>query len=410
MNFRYKAITQQKKIERGTIEAASLSDATLALIKKGWYVRKISPQGGGKSAFFSTSFGGKVSLLNRALFAKHLATMIRSGISIHESLDAIADQTRSSSFRQILESVTKDVRSGLRLADSLERYPKAFDPLMINIIKVGEESGTLDDNLDFLATELEQQVDLRRKIKGAAFYPSIVLGATFGLGIILAYFVFPKITQLFVTLNFELPATTRFLLWIADVMDSYGLYIIFGLIGAFIGLRILVTIAPFKGWWHRFVLHLPVVGSIVRNYNLTLINRTLGILLHSGLTIDQAIIATTATTKNVVYQKMLQRVLPEVQRGQTFSGALRQMKQDKRNSYFSLLSVKMIGVGERTGKLDESFTYLSEFFGKEVDTATKNLSTTIEPLLLLFIGLIVGFVAVSVISPIYEVTSQFRAR
>ena len=156
------------------------------------------------------------------------------------------------------------------------------------------------------------------------------------------------------------------------------------------------------------MIKLPIIGGIIINYNLVLFNRTLGILLKSGLTIDQAIIITSQTTANLVYQKRIKMILPQIQRGKSLADILSGFKQSQRKPLFPLLVIKMIDVGERSGRLDESLAYLADYFGKEVDNTTKNLTTVLEPLLLIFVGLIVGFVAISVISPIYQVTGQFR--
>ena len=159
---------------------------------------------------------------------------------------------------------------------------------------------------------------------------------------------------------------------------------------------------------HWCLLHLPVVSGITVNYNLTLISRTLGVMLKSGLTIDRSLAIISETTKNIIYQRRLKSILPQIQKGKRLADILAGFKQSRRRPLFPLLAIKMISVGERTGRLEESLVYLAEYFEKEVDNTTKNLTTILEPLLLIFVGLIVGFVAISVISPIYQVTSQFR--
>lgn len=407
MKFNYVAFNASNKIQKGIIEAAHLKEATKLLIDQGWYIKKIKPRGGIHSGFREFSIGG-VSLVDKVLFAKHLGTMLKSGISLNEALVVIAEQTISKRFKKIIEQVLEKVKTGQSLSNALAKYPKAFDPLFINIIKVGEDSGTLEENLEYLAGELEDRLELRRKIKAAAFYPAIVLLATFGLGIVLAYFVLPKITQLFKTLSFELPITTKILLWIAEVMDQYGLYIVLGIIFILFFLRILLTRKFMRPLSHWLLLKLPIIGGIVVHYNLTLMNRTLGLLLKSGLTIDQSLIATAETTRNVIYQRRLKKAMTQIQKGKRFSDVLASFKDSKRRPLFPLLVIKMINVGERSGQLTESLAYLANYFEKEVDNTTKNLTIILEPILLIFVGLIVGFVAISVISPIYQVTGQFR--
>jgi len=407
VKFSYTALDAAGKIKKGITEAANLKGATQLLIDNGLYIKKISPRGKLKTGWQEFSIG-RVSLMEKVLLVKHLWTMTKSGINLNEALEVIVSQTNSKKFKRIMTRVLKKVRSGQNLATALASYPKVFDPLFINMIKVGEESGTLEESLEYLANELEDRLDLRRNVRAASFYPAIILLATFGLGFVLAYFVLPKITRLFQTLSFELPLSTRVLLWVADLMDNYGLYVIAGVVVLLIALRILVSHKFVKPTWHWLLLKIPIINNIIINYNLVLINRTLGILLKSGLTIDQAISITIQTTNNVIYKRKLKKALPQIQKGKRLTDILASFKQSKRKPLFPLLSIKMIGVGERSGQLDESLTYLADYFEKEVDNTTKNLTTVLEPILLIIVGLMVGFVAISVISPIYQVTGQFR--
>ena len=407
MKFSYIALDSLGKTKKGTTEAATLREATKLLIDQGWYIKKIAPYGKFKSNFGNFNIGG-ISLVEKALLVKHLSTMLKSGINLTEALDVIVNQSSSKFFRKIIKRILEKVKTGQSLANAFGQFPKIFDPLIINIIKVGEESGTLEENLAYLADELEDRLELRRNVKAASFYPAIILLATFGLGIVLAYFVLPKLTRLFKTLSFDLPWSTKFLLWLADVMDKHGLAVVLGLIGSIILLRILIAQKFFKPVWHWLVLRMPVVGHVVINYNLVMINRTLGILLKSGLTIDRGIGIVIQTTRNVIYQKQLKAVFPQIQKGKRLADILADLNPAQRRPLFPLLVIKMISVGERSGRLSESFEYLAEYFEKEVNNTTKNLTTILEPVLLIIVGLMVGFVAISVISPIYQITGQLK--
>jgi type IV pilus assembly protein PilC len=407
MKFNYLAFDKNNQTQKGTIEAKDLREATKLLIEQGWFIKRITPRGRFKSGFTEFSIG-RVSLMEKVLFAKHLGVMLKSGINLNEALEVISEQSTSKTFGKVINNILENIKKGQSLGSAMSRHPKVFDSLFVNIVKVGEESGTLEENLNYLTNELEERLELRRNVKAAAFYPAIVLSSTFGLGFILAYFVLPKITDLFKSLSFELPFTTKILLWVAEIMEKHGLFIFGGVVLSIIILRALTKQKFFKRPWHWFLIKMPILGNIIINYNLVLINRTLAILLKSGLTIDQGIEIAIQTTNNVIYQNRLKRVLPQVQKGNKFSDAIAGFKQSKRKPLFPLLTIKMIGVGERSGRMDESFGYLSEYFGKEVDNSTKNLTTVLEPLLLIFVGLVVGFIAISVISPIYQITGQFR--
>jgi len=406
MKFSYVAVDSKSQTKKGIIEAANLREATKLLLGSGWYIKKIAPSGlGGPKLHF---FGfGRLSLVNQLLFIKHFETMLKSGISLSEILDVISEQSPSKKFRRIVGEVADRVRSGQSISDALARYPKAFSPLITNVVKAGEESGTLEKNLEFLAGELEDRLELRQNIRSASFYPAIILSATFGLGLVLVYFVMPKITKLFKTLSFKMPWETRLLIWVGDMMDKHGALIIGGIVLALILLNLLIKQKFFKPIWHWFIIKLPVIGRLMVNYNLVLMNRTLGVLLRSGLTIDKSIMIMIDTTSNMVYQKKYRKILPEIKRGKKFSDVLADFHQSRRQPLFPLMVIKMIGVGEKSGRLDESLFYLAEYYGKEVEHTSKNLTTVLEPILLLAIGLIIGFVAVSVISPIYQITGSF---
>jgi type IV pilus assembly protein PilC len=403
MKFNYVVLDAQKKIKKGAIDAQNLREATKLLIGQGWYIRKLVPQS--HFTFSLAIFGRGVSLIDKTLFVKHLSTMIKSGIPITEALEVIAEQTTSRKFRNVVIKISEKVRTGQSLAASMTAFPRVFDPMITNIVEVGESSGTLEENLEFLAEALSDRLDLRRNIKTATFYPLIVLSATFILGLILAYFVMPKISRLFKSLSFKMPLPTLILIKASDIMDKYGIFVVVGSIGAFMLAIFLTRQKFFQPVWHRLLIWLPVISPVVINYNLVLLTRTLSVLLKSGVPIDNAIVITAETTGNIVYKKKLRKSLEQIQKGKKFADVLDTLEPGKKK-LFPLLIIKMIGVGERSGRLDESLMYLADFYQKESDNQTKNLTTVLEPMLLLFVGLVVGFVAVSVIMPIYQVTSQ----
>ncbi len=406
MRFSYVVFDKANKIKKGIIEASNLKQATQLLLDNGWFVRKITPRGA-HFGFGEISIGG-VSTVEKTLFVKHLSTMIKSGISINEALEVVSQQTSSKKFQKILLSILESVQTGQTLAKSLSKFSKQFDPLFINIIRVGEESGTLEANLEYLAGEMEERLELQRNIKAAAFYPSLVLIATFGLGLVLSYFVLPNISRLFQTLSFELPLSTKILLWFAEVMEAAGLWIILGFIVFIFLMRFVTKLKAVQPAWHWLLIKTPIIGRLIIHYNLVLINRTMNILLKSGLTIDRSIEITIDTTANMVYKKRLQLALPQVRRGTQLSQALASMKQSRHKPLFSLLVTKMISVGEKSGRLEESFDYIAEYYEKEVTASTKNLTTVLEPVLLIGVGLAVGFIAISIIMPIYQVTGRFN--
>lgn len=345
-----------------------------------------------------------VSYVEKLLFTKHLSVMIKSGITITESIDTLASQTRSSLFKKVLTQVLHDIRNGQTLARSLQKHPKVFDTFYTSLIEVSEESGTLEENLQFLANQLAKDYALRKKIQGALLYPGIVITAVTIVGFGMSIFVLPKLVDLFTSMDVKLPLTTQILLFFANLMKNHGILVIAGFITTLILLRIFVNLPKVKPLWHAFLLAVPIFGPFNQSAQLALFSRNLGVMLKSGLPIKKALDIQYGITSNLVFKSYIEKLQKSVNKGKSI--------EDELNSgAFSLMSpiaIKMIGVGEKTGKLDEVLLYLGDFFEDEVDNTAKNLSVVLEPIILLVIGLIVGFVALAILSPIYELTGSIK--
>jgi type II secretory pathway component PulF len=347
------------------------------------------------------SIGG-VSLAERAVFAKNLAVMLKSGLTITAALE-IAYESAQGKLKKILQGVLKSVEAGRSLSSAFSVYPKVFSGLFINATKAGESSGTLEENLDNIAKQLEKEKELSSKIKGAMLYPIVVLIATFALGMVLSFVVLPKITPLFEGLKVELPITTRGLIWFSHVVQDNGIVLFLGIIAFIIFMSWLVRQKFAKPVTHKFLLYTPIIKRIVRNVNIARFCRTLGTLLKSGLNIDEALEITKDTVGNYYFQTALADVSKRIGKGTKLSENLKQYE-----SLFPVMVTRMINVGEESGKLDETLLYLAHYYEIEVDTSTKSLSTAIEPILLIFIGLVVGFLALSIITPIYDITGNIK--
>jgi type IV pilus assembly protein PilC len=345
---------------------------------------------------------GKVSLTQKAVFAKHLSVMLKAGLTINEALE-IAEESSKGKMKSILAKVRSGVESGNSLADSFEKYPKVFSRLFIDVTRAGEKSGSLSENLENVAMQIEKERQLVSKVKSAAAYPTVILVAAFFLALGMAYYVLPQITPLFSGLDIELPITTRMVIWFSDLMRDSGGRL---LLGIFIGFSFISWLAKQKfsqPVTHWLTLHLPIISKISHNSNLARFSLTLGTLLKSGLTIDEALEITKRTVPNYYYRKFLTLVGQRIERGSTMSVNLA-----KKRKLFPRLVTSMVHVGEESGQLDESLLYLAEYYEGEVDTATKTLTTALEPILLIVIGLVVGTLALSIITPIYEITGNVR--
>lgn len=345
-----------------------------------------------------------VSFQEKLFFAKHLSTMIKAGIPIGEALESLADQSKKAGMKKVLGQVYEKVKNGSSLAGALEEFPGVFDSFFISLVKVGEESGTLEESMDFLAKQLAKDYSLRQKIQGAMMYPGIVLAATFVMGGFISLFVLPQLVGFFDAFEFELPLATKLLLIIATVMQKYGILIFSSFFALFTIGGILVRNPLVKPIWHSFLLKIPLIGQMLQYGQLARFSRNFGVLIQSGLPIQRSLEVTALTLSNVQFQSHVTEMSETLNKGTSINDILTKNKY----SEFPDLVTKMIAVGEKTGKLDDTLVYLGDFYEEEIDSISKNLTTTLEPILLLGIGIVVAFVAFAIISPIYELTGSIR--
>jgi len=344
----------------------------------------------------------RIPLSEKIMFTKHMSMMVRSGMSEIDSIKLVQRQMESRGFRIILADVVDGLENGQFLSATLKPYEHVFGRLFINIIALGEVSGTLPENLGFLSDELKESQKLHSKVKSAMIYPAIILVATLGVVASLVLFVLPRILPIFSSLGAELPLTTRILIASANFLQSYFFLLILGGMLLFIVWLVLLRVNAVKYAFHRVLLITPFAGKISKKYNMANLTRTLGILLKSGVKIVEAVTTSSDITENLVYRRALLMAAEEVKKGEALYEYL-----EKRSKIFPPTVSRMIEVGEKTGNLDDNLNYLAEFYKEEVNDNVANLSSVLEPALLLFMGGLVGFVAVSIIMPIYQITQAF---
>ena len=345
------------------------------------------------------SFFGRISDLDKVFFIKHLSLMLKSGLPLRESLVIIKEEAKKRKFKEVLDDIISNIDRGRSLSYSLACHPKIFNNFYINMIKIGEDSGTLEENLNHLITQLEKNYELKQKTIAAMIYPGIILFAVITIGSFITYFILPKITIVFKVFKIELPLATRILIYFSEVVSNYGLFILAIIIFSFLILSLIYRIKAVKTLVHRVMLNLPILGPMTRNINLIYFTWSLGILLRSGVPLMSALDITRNTLSNITYQKQLKEMMEKVKEGKPISSFLKEKKH-----IFPLVLSRMIGVGEKTGSLEETLMYLGNFYESELDRSLKTFSTVFEPFLLLVVGIVIGFVAVAIISPIYEVT------
>lgn len=349
-------------------------------------------------------FQPRVSHVELLLFTKHLAVMIKSGISILDALDTVREQTKTTYFRSVLDSIYADVKNGQSLASSLRKYPNVFDHFYLSLIEVGELSGTLEKNLDFLSVQLAKDFQLKKKVQGALIYPALVLGATLILGGVIAFFVLPKLMDFFLAFGTTLPLPTRILIFVANSIRSYGLIILVGIILLYgVGI-VLSRNRSIRSIFHQGLIRMPLFGKVLQYQELARFTRNYGMLLSSGISSVRGLEITSKTLSNVVFQRDIEILAHHLSAGKQIGDSLK--KEQFRE--FPGMVVKMISIGEKTGKLEDMLIYLADFYEEEIDDITKNLSTLLEPVLLVSIGVVVGFVALAIISPIYDLTGSIK--
>jgi type II secretory pathway component PulF len=336
-------------------------------------------------------------------FTKRLSMLLRSGMPIVQALSMLTESSGNSSATHITKSLCDDIERGIPFSKALTKFEKQFGLFYINIVHIGELSGTLPENLDYIAQELKKKNELKKQVMGALIYPAIIVSATIGITTLLVLYIFPKILPVFLSLKTELPLSTRVLLGFNTFMSTYGWLALVTVIGSGIFFIMGLRSNSFCLMVDRLILCIPLFGSLSRYYNLATICRTLGILLKSDVRIVQAIDIASLSCSNRAYRKALATCIDGVVAGQPLSTQLQQNP-----AFFPPLVTQMIHVGETTGGLSHSLLYLSDMYEEEIQMWTKNLTTILEPLLMLTMGLLVGFIAVSIITPIYGITQNLH--
>lgn len=355
-------------------------------------------------AYFKNISYSRMSTKDQTFFVKRLSFLVKAGIPILDSLMMIRDQTKKKSYAKILDKVISDVANGQNLSTSLAKFPSMFSDFSVNIIGFGESSGILSENLDYLADELKKKQQLRKKVVGAFVYPIVVTFATFGITGFLMVYLFPKIMPVFQSLHMKLPLSTRIVIFLSNFIRFNGLYLFGGIVFLTLGfIYLLKKNHLFRFYFDKMILKIPIIGDIIRDYNLANSTRTIGLLLKGGVTVSEAIPIAEKTSSNLVYKEEFKKLSVSINRGDKISLYL-----GSRTDLFPEILSQIVSVGERSGNLSNSLIYLSELYEAQVDDFTKNLSSLIEPALMIFMGILVGFIAISIITPIYSITQNLH--
>jgi len=386
-------------VQNGEIEAPDRSSAVGELRRRAILVTKIAEKTAPKISF---KFGGKVKDKEMAIFTRQFSTMIDAGLPLVQCLNILAEQSESKTLRSVTGQVARHVEAGSTLADALRRHPRTFDDLFTNLVEVGEAGGILDVVLQRLAAYIEKAAALKRKVKAAMVYPCAIIGVALLVVIFMLTFVIPTFAQMFKDLGADLPLPTKIVMLLSDFVRSYILLLIAGMIGCVMALRSYYRTEGGRATIDALMLKLPVFGTLVRKVAVARFTRTLGTLVQSGVPILDGLRITARTAGNKVVEKAVLQCRAAVTEGKTLADPLRT------SGVFPPMVTQMISVGEQTGALDAMLSKIADFYDDEVDTAVSTLTSLLEPIMIVFLGVVVGGLVVAMYLPIFKLVTLVK--
>ncbi len=331
-------------------------------------------------------------------FARNLSAMLKAGLAISKSLAILERQTKNATFKKVVSSLNEEISKGGTLSLGLLKYPNIFSPLFVSMVRSGEESGGLSEALNVVSIQMERNNSLVKKVRGAMIYPAIILSVMLIIGVIMLIYVIPTLTSTFKELNVELPASTRAIISVSDFLTNHTLLFIMILIGTVSASLFGSKLPAVRRLFDFIIIRIPIIGNIVKEVYAARVARTLSSLLSAGVEVVSSLLIARDVVQNSFYKETLIEASENVKKGKPMSLVFL-----ANSKLYPVLVGEMMAVGEETGKLSEMLGRLAEFYEEEVEQKTKNMSTIIEPFLMVFIGAAVGFFAVAMISPTYSV-------
>jgi len=399
MLYQYRALKDSIQVKK-RIEASSEKAVVDYLKKNDYFPISISPVKEEVSTF--TLLTQKISFNDIVDFTRQIAIMLNAGLTLIDALDILLKQITKPVLRKMISEIDSSIKGGNSFSSALKKYPNNFPTIYISLVKSGEASGKLGQILLRLADNLEKQREFKGKLKGALIYPIMVVIAMIAVMFIMVTFVIPKLLNLYKDFNVTLPITTQILIKISDFSSHFWPLIILGSFATVYLIKKYLSSKVGKENFDQLILKVPVFGKIIQVSSLVEATQTLSILLSAGISIIDGLNIIIESTGNTVYQKAFLNISKKVEKGQFFGASLDQ------EGIFPPILVQMSQVGEQTGNLDDTLLRLSKYFEMESEMATKTMTTMIEPLILIFLALGVGFLVMSVITPIYNLTSSFQ--
>lgn len=405
MLFSYKAKSNKGEIIEGTMEAVDRFVLSRELKSKGNTPISIKAKNNfsfDPMVFLNQLFAG-IKNGELIIMIKNLSGMLKAGLSLARALAVLQKQTKNVSLNKVLVSLSDEINSGGTLSDGLAKHPKVFSKLFISMTKAGEESGNLSDALNDVGINLEKANALTKKVKGALMYPAVIMFAMAVIGIFMFAFVVPTLAKTFTEMNVKLPASTQFIIFLGNLFSDHLILSLLMLVGIAGGIVFLFRAKFMEKYIDFMVLRLPVIGNLAKELNTARTARTISSLLASGVSITRSIEITADVVQNIYYKKVLMQARDAVEKGSPFSQVF-----EENLALYPVMMTEMIQVGEETGKLSDMLLQIALFYETEVSNKTKDLSTIIEPILMLVVGAGVGFFAISMITPLYSIMDNIK--
>lgn len=403
-HFTYKAKKTGGEIYKGERDAKDRFDLYKILKESGEEVINFKEKGqdGSVSKGFNIDlpFLHSVKAQEKINFARNLGSMITAGLSMSRALAVMERQTRNKEMKKILSSLQTSISEGKTLSDSMRSYKKVFSPIFVSMVSAGEQSGTLAESLRIVAMQMDKSFALQRRVKGAMMYPAIILFAMVLIAILMLTYIVPTLMKTFTELKVELPASTQFVLFASNMVRDHGLAVLLVIIVLFALYVIWSKRASGKQIIHYAILKLPVVGNLVKEVNTARTARTFASLLNAGVDMVESVRITMDVIQNVHYKAVLEKAGEAIKKGDPISKIF-----TENTKLYPIFLGEMMSVGEETGKIGEMLTGVAVFYEDDVDQKTKDMSTVIEPFLMVIIGAVVGFFAVAMISPMYSLVN-----
>jgi type IV pilus assembly protein PilC len=402
--YRYEAKDSSGKVTAGVLSAPTLAGASDQLRSRGLFILLLAPsdEGARKGSVLNVQFSLGPSQKDIQAFTSQLAVMIRAGISLRAAIEGIAEQTQNPRLKQMLQQIRKDVEGGRQFSEALMRYPKCFSPLYINMVKASELSGGFSKMLDRIAGYLTQQIETASMVKGAMIYPGIIGTLAIGTTVFLLTFVLPRFMVIFKGKEAALPAPTKLLLAMSNFMTNYWYVLLIALVAAAWGTLLVLRTDWGRLWFDKAKLTVPLFKKMFRALYISRSLHTMGQLINAGVPMLDTLAITGEVSGNALYRRMWRAVYGAVKQGKKISAPL------QRSPLLPRSVVQMISAGEESGKLGEVLDEVSEYYSKELRAVIKSVTAMIEPLMIVVMGSVVGFIAMSIILPIFKLSSLVK--